>query len=115
MCRCRRRSSRRICRRGLTSWSVPVLFFLLASLSCSHHITSQTAAFSQTRETLVGAETSNKHLEERVDDLSKQKQAAEEKLSVYERRPAGMTSPPPPGQTTGGGERELQTEVADLR
>jgi len=42
---------------------------------------------SRTRESFVGAETSKKHLEERVADLNRQIQGSEEKLSVYKRRP----------------------------
>src|SRR6266550_5098014 len=43
---------------------------------------------SKTRESLIGAETSKKHLEEHVSDLNRQIQGSEEKLAVYQRRPA---------------------------
>ncbi|KAF6755929.1 hypothetical protein DFP72DRAFT_895626 [Ephemerocybe angulata] len=74
---------------------------------------------SRTRESLVSAETSKKHLEDRLADLTKQLQGNQEKLGVYERRPA---------TTTAGGdaaaasdtsdlsrEQQLEQEVAELR
>jgi nucleoprotein TPR len=42
---------------------------------------------AKTRESLVGAEISKKHLEERVEELTRQLQGNQEKLAVYERRP----------------------------
>lgn len=62
------------------------------------------------------AETDRKHLQDRVNDLSKQVQTTEEKLSVYERRTV-------PNSTSGGavlptdGEDALQlkAELAELR
>lgn len=58
----------------------------------------------------MGAETSKKHLEERILDLTKQLQGNEEKLSVYERRPAlsGTT-------VTTIGDADSQAELAELR
>ena len=70
---------------------------------------------SRTRESLVGAETSKKHLEERVTDLTRQTQGNEEKLAVYERRPAadrGISRNV--GQDTSH-EHQLESEVAELR
>jgi nucleoprotein TPR len=70
---------------------------------------------SKTRESLVGAETSKKHLEERVADLNRQIQGNDEKLAVYERRPAadrGISNSL--GQDTSR-EQQLESEVAELR
>jgi nucleoprotein TPR len=70
--------------------------------------------FAKTRELLVAAETSKKHLEQRVEDLSKHLEGNQEKLAVYERRPhaaAGST-------TTSSGlanGQQLEGELADLQ
>lgn len=74
----------------------------------------QAQEFSKTRESLVGAETSKKHLEERVEDLTRQLQGNEEKLSVYERRPGAVSGST---HTTDDMSREqqLEAEVAELR
>ncbi|KAI0310134.1 TPR/MLP1/MLP2-like protein-domain-containing protein [Amylostereum chailletii] len=70
---------------------------------------------SSTREALVKAETSQNHLEERVESLSRQLQGNEEKLAVYERRgtTVGVT------HTVGGDdmskEQQFEAEVAELR
>jgi nucleoprotein TPR len=73
----------------------------------------QAQEFARTRESLVGAETSKKHLEERILDLTKQLQGNDEKLAVYERRTSVSTSVP------SGLDRDLshdqQAEVAELR
>ncbi|KAF9468627.1 TPR/MLP1/MLP2-like protein-domain-containing protein [Collybia nuda] len=69
--------------------------------------------FSKTRESLVGAETSRKHLEERVEDLTRQLQGNEEKLSVYERRPNTNGSAHNVGEMSR--EQQLEAEVAELR
>lgn len=77
--------------------------------------TMQIQDLSKTRESLVGAETSKKHLEERVADLNRQIQGSEEKLAVYERRPGadrGISSSL--GQDTSR-EQQLESEVAELR
>lgn len=70
--------------------------------------------FSKTREALIEAQTSRKHLEEKVDDLVKQAKGNEEKLAVYERRSAssGTLHPVDPDMTR---EQQLETEVAELR
>ncbi|KAL5512816.1 hypothetical protein ACEPAG_3082 [Sanghuangporus baumii] len=74
---------------------------------------------SKARESLVEAETSRKHLQERVDELVKQVQMNEEKIAVYERRTSSATgttsdtSRPPAGED--GSEQELKVEVAELR
>ncbi|EGN98500.1 hypothetical protein SERLA73DRAFT_169454 [Serpula lacrymans var. lacrymans S7.3] len=70
---------------------------------------------SKTRESLVGAETSRNHLQERVDELARQLQGNAEKLSVYERRPGSVNGP---SQTLDQGiprEQQLEQEVAELR
>jgi len=40
----------------------------------------------------VGAETSRKHYEDRVADLTKELEGLKQKVSVYETRPASSTS-----------------------
>ena len=67
---------------------------------------------AKTRESLIGAETSKKHLEDRVEDLIRQIKGNEEKISVYERRTTA------PGTTTDTGastELNLESEVAELK
>lgn len=62
------------------------------------------------------AETSRKHLEERVEELTRQLHGNEEKLAVYERRATGVN-----GVATHHHnedmtrEQQLEAEVADLR
>ncbi|KAK0440023.1 uncharacterized protein EV420DRAFT_1279341 [Desarmillaria tabescens] len=68
---------------------------------------------SKTREALVGAETSKKHLEDRIEDLTRQVQGSEEKLAVYERR-SGTLGVPRSGQDMSK-EQQLEAEVAELR
>ncbi|KAL5524681.1 MLP1_8 [Sanghuangporus sanghuang] len=74
---------------------------------------------SKARESLVEADTSRKHLQERVDELVKQVQMNEEKIAVYERRTSSVTvttgdaSRPPAGEDSS--EQELKVEVAELR
>ncbi|KAF8347304.1 hypothetical protein F5887DRAFT_1175048 [Amanita rubescens] len=52
------------------------------------HLDRNMQGLSKTRESLISAETSKNHLEERVSDLNRQIQGSEEKPAVYERRPA---------------------------
>ncbi|TFY79631.1 hypothetical protein EWM64_g4383 [Hericium alpestre] len=76
----------------------------------------QTQELASTRESLIKAETSQKHLEARCEDLSKQVQAKEEKLSVYERRPSSLHGVTQPAATDGmSREQQLESEIADLR
>ena len=78
----------------------------------------QVESLSQARENLVEAETSRKHLQERVNELTKQVQTSEEKLAVYERRTAGVPASTSSRAVTGGdasGEDQLKAEVAELR
>ncbi|KAL0960729.1 hypothetical protein HGRIS_005754 [Hohenbuehelia grisea] len=71
---------------------------------------------SKTRESLVGAETSKKHLEERVEELSKSYQGAQEKLMVYERRPTTTNGSASDGMDQDlSREQQLEAEVAELR
>ncbi|KAF8887179.1 hypothetical protein BD779DRAFT_1672932 [Infundibulicybe gibba] len=71
--------------------------------------------FSKTRENLVGAETSKKHLEERVNELTKQLQGNEEKLAVYERRPSAANGVAQNVDQELDREHQLEAEVAELR
>jgi nucleoprotein TPR len=75
----------------------------------------QAQELSKTRESLVGAETSKKHLEERVGELTKQLQGNEEKLAVYERRSSGITGVTQPVDEDMNPEQQLRSEVAELR
>ena len=75
-------------------------------------------SLSKAREGLVEAETSRKHLQERVDELVKQVQTSEEKLAVYERRTTTITasgSAQSASATEGTNEEQLRAEVAELR
>ena len=70
---------------------------------------------SKTREGLIGAETSKKHLEERIADLNKQMQGNEEKLAVYERRPGTVNGTSRNVDNDISREQQLEAEVAELR
>ena len=70
---------------------------------------------SKTRESLIAAETSKKHLEERVEQLTRQLQGNEEKLAVYERRASGVNGVTPRTDNDLTREQQLETEVAELR
>ncbi|KAF8967178.1 hypothetical protein BDZ97DRAFT_1917117 [Flammula alnicola] len=70
--------------------------------------------FSKTREALVEAQTSRKHLEEKIEGLTKQLKGNEEKLTVYERRPSSTGAAQPVDQDANR-EQQLETEVAELR
>ncbi|KAI6016240.1 TPR/MLP1/MLP2-like protein-domain-containing protein [Pisolithus marmoratus] len=74
-----------------------------------------TEQLAQARESLVGAETSKTHLQDRVEQLTRQLQGNEEKLAVYERRVSGVsavTTAPAPDMPR---EQQLEQEVAELR
>lgn len=77
-------------------------------------IDKSTSDLSQTRESLVRAETSKKHLEERVDQLSRQLQGNEEKLAVYERRGNANGDVPHQSNPDLSREQQLEAEVAEL-
>lgn len=70
---------------------------------------------SKARESLVGAETSRNHLQERVEELSRHLQGNQEKLSVYERRPSSINGAPQTAGSDSSREQQLETEVAELR
>ncbi|CAL1712475.1 unnamed protein product [Somion occarium] len=74
-----------------------------------------TQAYSETREALARAETSKKHLEEQVEQLSRQLQGNEEKLAVYERRATGAADVTQPTDQGLSREQQLEAEVAELR
>lgn len=75
----------------------------------------QAQALAKTRESLVGAETSKRHLEERVEHLTRQLQGNEEKLAVYERRATGVNGITPHTDENMTREQQLEGEVAELR
>jgi len=68
---------------------------------------------AKTRESLVEAETSRKHLEERVQELTRHLHGNEEKLAVYERR--GPTTVSRSADESLSREQQLEAEVAELR
>ncbi|KAG6833443.1 hypothetical protein H0H87_006809 [Tephrocybe sp. NHM501043] len=70
--------------------------------------------YAKTREALVRAETSKKHLEERVEEFTRQLQGNEEKLAVYERRSSGENSAQLSDSDLSR-EQQLEAEVAELR
>ncbi|KAL1742749.1 hypothetical protein HDZ31DRAFT_42546 [Schizophyllum fasciatum] len=70
---------------------------------------------AKTRESLVAAETSKKHLEDRVGDLSRELQGNLEKLAVYERHGTVSGSPGATSGAAAGDADGLQAEVAELR
>ncbi|KAG1780540.1 hypothetical protein EV702DRAFT_1078352 [Suillus placidus] len=74
-----------------------------------------TEQLSQARESLVGAETSKVHLQERVNQLTRQLQGNEEKLAVYERRPSVANGAAPATEQDLPREQQLEQEVAELR
>ncbi|KAG6376921.1 hypothetical protein JVT61DRAFT_953 [Boletus reticuloceps] len=74
-----------------------------------------TEQLSQTRESLVRAETSKTHIQERVEELARQLQGNAEKLAVYERRSAGASTAALAPDPDLPREQQLEQEVADLR
>ncbi len=70
----------------------------------------------ETRTSLVKAETSKMHLEQRVEELSRKQQSDAERLAVYERRPSTINGATHHVGAEGGSrEQQLEAEVADLR
>ncbi|KAJ7758135.1 hypothetical protein DFH07DRAFT_772602 [Mycena maculata] len=69
---------------------------------------------SKTREALIGAQTSKTHLEQRVEELTRELQGDREKLAVYERRSSvgGITHHMDQDLNR---EQQLEAEVAELR
>ncbi|KAI6030410.1 hypothetical protein F5J12DRAFT_800153 [Pisolithus orientalis] len=70
---------------------------------------------AQARESLVGAETSKTHLQDRVEQLTRQLQGNEEKLAVYERRVSGASAVTTVPASDLPREQQLEQEVAELR
>jgi nucleoprotein TPR len=65
---------------------------------------------------LVKAETSKTHLEQRMEELSRKLQGDAEKLAVYERRSSAVNGATyHPGAEGGSQGQQLEAEVADLR
>jgi len=65
---------------------------------------------------LVKAETSKTHLEQRVEELSRNLQGDAEKLAVYERRSSAVNGAAYQTSAEGGSQgQQLEAEVADLR
>lgn len=63
----------------------------------------------------MAAETSQVHLQQRGDDLSRQLEASLEKLSVYNRRPSAVASGAIPSVEGRSREELLEAEVAELK
>ncbi|KAI6151410.1 hypothetical protein EDD17DRAFT_1636802 [Pisolithus thermaeus] len=74
-----------------------------------------TEQLAQARESLVGAETSKTHLQDRVEQLTRQLQGNEEKLAVYERRVSGTSTVTTFPTRDLPREQQLEQEVAELR
>ncbi|KAG1774373.1 hypothetical protein EV702DRAFT_1200386 [Suillus placidus] len=74
-----------------------------------------TKQLSQIRVSLIGAESSKVHLQERVDQLACRLQGNEEKLAVYERRPSVANGAASPTEQDLPREQQLRQEVAELR
>lgn len=87
-----------------------------APWSCDCVLTvPQTQDLGKARESLIAAETSKQHLEERIQDFHRQLQGNDEKLAVYERRSTtvnGVVHHAPAGLNR---EEQLEAEVAELR
>ncbi|KAI9449362.1 hypothetical protein BJY52DRAFT_1215953 [Lactarius psammicola] len=79
-------------------------------------IDNQARDLQEARSSLVKAETTKTHLEQRVEELSRKLQGDAEKLAVYERRSLGVNGAATHHVSAEGGSREDQlAEVADLR
>lgn len=89
------------------------VYVIRTLLSCADN--TQMEELSKARESLVGAETSRTHLQERVDELSRQLQGNQEKLSVYERRPSSVSGVPQSATSDSIREHQFESEVAELR
>jgi nucleoprotein TPR len=91
-----------------------IYFYSVFSYSTAYHFWVQAQEFAKTREALVEAQTSRKHLEEKVEGLTRQLKGNEEKLSVYERRP-GLDGVAQIVDQDASREQQLEAEVAELR
>jgi nucleoprotein TPR len=76
---------------------------------------SQSEEFSKTRESLIEAETSKKHLEERLGELSRQLHGNEARLAVYDRRPDGPDASLQSIDSGSNREQQLESGIAELR
>ena len=111
MSRSRRKLRSRICRLASKNRYVWDLALVRKQLTVY-----QIEELGKTCEALVGAETSRKYLDERVQELTRQLQGNEEKLAVYEKRPAtGSTTRPRSTDESLIREQQLEAEVAELR
>ncbi|KAG6373979.1 hypothetical protein JVT61DRAFT_4608 [Boletus reticuloceps] len=79
------------------------------------HLDKTTGQLSKAWESLVRAETSKTHLQERVEELARQLQGNTEKLTIYERRSSGASAAAPAPNPDLPREQQLEQEVADLR
>ena len=82
-------------------------------LSYAHLL--QNEEYAKTRELLAAAETSKKHLDDQVEQLTRQLRGNEEKLAVYERRASGIPSSSHRMDEDLPREQQLEAEVAELR
>ncbi|KAI0693206.1 hypothetical protein BC835DRAFT_1276339 [Cytidiella melzeri] len=71
--------------------------------------------FAKSRELLAVAETSKKHLDDQVEQLTRQLRGNEEKLAVYERRATGAAGSTHQMDEDLPREQQLEAEVAELR
>lgn len=92
--------------RAVSSW----IYFIYLCWHCYFKVDD----LSKTRESLVRAETTRTHLQERLNELEKQIQSAEEKLAVYERRPGGSSLSANSSLETVA-DPQMQRELAELR
>jgi nucleoprotein TPR len=79
---------------------------------------TQARDLQEARSSLVKAETTKTHVEQRLEELSRKLQGDAEKLAVYERRSLGVngTSATHHASASGGSrEEQLESEVAELR
>ncbi|KAI0087040.1 hypothetical protein BDY19DRAFT_324018 [Irpex rosettiformis] len=71
--------------------------------------------YAKTRELLAVAETNKAHLDDKVEQLTRQLRGNEEKLAVYERRPTGAQGAVQRMDEDLTHEQQLEAEVAELR
>lgn len=64
---------------------------------------------------LAGAQTSKKHLDDQVEQLTRQLRGNEEKLAVYERRASGAPGHMQRMDEDLSPQQQLEAEVAELR
>jgi hypothetical protein len=87
----------------------------LTSFARSEIFPAKARDLHETRTSLVKAEMSKTHLEQRVEELSRKQQGDAERLAVYERRPSAVSGATHHVSAEGGArEHQLEAEVADL-